>query len=247
MTGARASQGPASHGLVFQCAACRALVVASSVVIDKERERAALPCHACGAACWLPWAGAPGGNRTSTEVVDVEPAHPGAPAARALPSGALVPSSPAAVEVAAGGDADLRSRILERLPELGPVAEGQRDLAAAFDKLLLHWHSEAEHKAFMQRAAMQNELAFAGQRYRLALDVAPADPHAKRAQGEILTLAMVSLNREKDLGSTDADKTRAKLALAFAAALIIAVVSLWWMVKVLRGPPQDAMIEAPPP
>ena len=221
---------------VFQCAACRALSVASSVALDGARERAGLSCDACGAVTWLP-VGAP----SSARVVDVDaPARP-APAPRELPAPAAL-ATRAPTTVATVGSAftdDQRGRIDERIAKLPPGegAPGQGELAHAFARLLGQWTSEGEHKAFLKKASMLGELAFAGQRYRQVLDAVPGDPAAKRAQGEILTLAMASMSQQKDLGTVDEQKNGKALAagLLLIVAIVAAFLVLWKGSDLLRA------------
>ncbi|MBI1946098.1 MAG: hypothetical protein HYS27_10400 [Deltaproteobacteria bacterium] len=219
------------NALIFQCPACRALVGAARA--ELQPGRAGLRCAACGAVAWLPEAGAAG----EAHVVDVE-AEPRVAPPRELPaaSGALVvaaPSAPAPATIMAGPfDAELRARLRERLAALPPSGGAQEELAAAFVELLDTWQGEAAHKALLRRASAAGELAFVGQRYRAVLDVAPNDAAARRAQEEVLALAMATMSATRDLGALGEDQTvKAKRRALWAGVIAFAFVAivLWAM------------------
>jgi hypothetical protein len=87
-----------------------------------------------------------------------------------------------------------RGRVRERLRALADAGTAQQELSAVFERLLAQWHNDAAHKQFLQRASMHNELAFAGQHYRAILGEIPNDAVAKKAQGELIALAMASMS-----------------------------------------------------
>jgi hypothetical protein len=214
--------------LVFQCPSCRALV--GAVAAELQAGRAGLRCEACGAVAWLPDSARTGEAR----VVDVEPAARAA-APRELPpsSVALVVASPATpVSSGATGafSADALARLRERLASMPPPSDPQRDLAAAFERLLGTWEGEAGHKELLKRASGKGELAFIGQRYRAVLDVVPNDAAARRAQGEILTLAMGALSATRDLGAIANDpatRVRRRNLVLSVLAFVFAGLLLW--------------------
>jgi hypothetical protein len=253
-----------ARAVTFQCNACRALVSATSVALDVDRERAGLLCAACGAGSWLPIAGA-GAARAVAPIdaedpVRAEPAAPpgeGAtalvPAGRggaALVSTALVPTPIVSTAGAAGAgltgslSAAQREAIGQRLRALPAPADGQRDLADGFERLLERWADDAEHKQLLRRASLQEELAFAGQRYRAVLDAIPNEPRAKKAQSDILGLAMAAMGQTRDLGSPgEPPKKRLALAAAFAFLMVALAAVLFLSSRLLRGVGGEAMIE----
>ena len=192
-----------ARGLVFQCGACRSLVSAQSVVADPTQERAGLACVVCGGITWLPFASA--SASASAQVVDVHTTSP-SPSLQLASSTALVATATAAnaasVALATTFTEDQRTRIVERLRKLTASGSAQEELSTSFDRLLGLWQSEAEHKALLTKASLVGELAFVGQRYRSILDEVPGDAQAKKAQTELLGLAMATMSREKDLGAT---------------------------------------------
>jgi hypothetical protein len=226
-----ASGGGGVRGVIYQCAACRFLVSARDVVVDAANERAALACDACGARTWLPFAGSAGAH-----VVDVQ-AGPSTSsstsAALSLPvsaasSTAIVPASAVVnvanvANVAPTWSEEQRTRIGARLEKLQASGDAQGELATTFNKLLTTWGSEAEHKNFLKKASLVGELAFAGQRYRAILDEAPGDERAKKAQSDILALAMASMSRDKDFGGAGADNASTQKKLVAAAIVILGV------------------------
>lgn len=207
------------NALIFQCPACRALVGATRA--ELQPGRAGLRCEACGAVAWLQESG----SRVDAQVVDVEPPPRTAPA-RELPptSGALVvapPSAPSAPASQRPFGADVRDRVRVRLESLPPPLDSQLELAAGFELLLDSWHGDAAHKAMLKRASGCGELAFIGQRYRAVLDVVPDDPAARRAQQEILTLAVGALSATRDLGALGEDSAGKTRRRALVAAIIL--------------------------
>ena len=210
-----------ARGLVFQCGACRSLVRAEALATDAGSAspmRAGLPCDACGAVTWLPFGVS--GSGAHVVDVDVRAASVGAALQLAPGSTALTTLTPASMATTATmalasafGD-DARGRIHERLRKLAPAGSVQEDLSTSFERLLAQWHSDAEHRAFLQKASLAGELAFAGQRYRAVLEEAPNDAPAKRAQGELLTLAMASMGRNKDMDMPQSATSRTALAVA---------------------------------
>jgi hypothetical protein len=111
-------------------------------------------------------------------------------------------------------DAEIVQKIRARIEKLPPVAPQQSDLGARFDRLLSSsWSTESEHKKLLKSAALENELAFVGARYRAVLDVVRDEPRAKAAQQELLTLAMATMSKQKDLGELGEGKGSNRAAL----------------------------------
>ncbi len=225
------------NGVIFQCAACRALAVADSIRVDGDR--AGLACTACGAITMLPVAHR-GGARV---VVDAESPRP-APPPKELPApSSLAPAGQVAVRDG-GLDGAARERVAARVARLPPVAEQQETLAAGFDKLLARWDDAAEHKRLLKSAAIAGELAFMGQRYRAVLEEVPGDAAAKTAQNEIMTLAMASLTARKDLGAPEKSAgQRTQWIAAAVLAVVFAAVTLWLLPKLLPPDQDGATIE----
>lgn len=241
-----------ARGVIYQCAACRSLVSARDVVLDASNERAALACDACGARTWLPIAGSARANDEGARVVDVQadaPSSSSSSPALALSttsaSTALVPVVPvgASSAVAATWSDEQRTRIAARLEKLAPTGEAQGELATTFNKLLTTWSSEAEHKNFLTKASLVKELAFAGQRYRAVIEEAPGDERAKKAQSDILVLAMASMSREKDFGSAGPEGVPLQKKLLAAAIVVVGVFVcigiLVYLPRILDPSPSD--------
>lgn len=234
-----------ARGLVFQCGACRSLVSAHSVVADPAQERAGLACAVCGGITWLPSASASGQvvdvhttasspslqlasstalvASTATSATTATPATPANTAATA--NTAASAASAATVALANRFTEDQRARIGDRLRTLAASGAAQEELSMSFDRLLGLWQSEAEHKALLTKASLVGELAFVGQRYRSILDEVPGDPQAKKAQTELLGLAMATMSRDKDLGATvrgGINKNVAAVVIVILTAIICA-------------------------
>ncbi len=189
-----------ARALLFQCGACRSLVSADSVVLDQGQDRAGLSCAVCQAVTWLP-----------------------------LSRGALAPSPSLTAPVTAGViDDDQRARVCKRLLALGPSGSSQEDLASSFERLLGHWHSDVEHKHFLNKASMLGELAFAGQRYRAMLEEVPDEPHAKRAQEDLVALAVAAMSRDAiSPGPGGIHKGAVAVAMLLVTALICGAVAIF--------------------
>jgi hypothetical protein len=221
--------GGHAGGVIYQCASCRSLVSARHVVADTVNERAALACDVCGARTWLPFASA--AQQQGARVVDVEvDARPTEAAARALPTPTMPTTTSASTALVPAGaivwSDEQRARIATRLERASPHGDAQGELAAGFTKLLAEqWSNETEHKNFLKKASLAGELAFAGQRYRAVLEESPGDERAKKAQNDILALAMASMNREKDFGSTGGAGSGTSKKLLAAAVLIAGVLA----------------------
>lgn len=235
--------GGALRGVIYQCASCRSLVSARDVVVDAANERAALACDACGARTWLPLAGSAGAS--GEHVVDVHAeARPSSTLAlsstpTSSPSTALVPATAATAAVTWSDEQ--RTRIGARLDKLAPQGDAQGELASTFSKLFTTWGSEAEHKSFLKKASLVGELAFAGQRYRAILLEAPDDERAKKAQNDILALAMASMGRDAELGSAAPDGASLQKKVLAAgivlAGLLMCIAILVYLPRLLN--PED--------
>jgi hypothetical protein len=222
--------------IVFQCPACRTLVTAAEVSIPLDGSRAGLPCSACRSIAWLPATGA----------VDAESAPQGTapPRARVQPTAslpaptAIAPRAPSEPVAPYGGVAprlteEQRELVHKKLAQLAPAGDAQRGVADDFKKLLGAWEDASAHKGFLQRASAGGELSFAGQSYRAVLDAIPGEPAAKKAQNEILALAMASLASTRDLGAVP-QKGRTTQVLLIAGAVVLLLVTLFAMSRLLR-------------
>lgn len=223
--------------IVFQCPACRSLVTANEVSIPLDGSRAGLPCSACRSIAWLPATGA----------VDAEsaPHEPAAPRARVQPTPSLPPPTAIAprapTEPAPAAHAGVAPRLTEeqrelvhaKLARLPPAGDAQNGVAEDFKKLLRAWEDASAHKGFLQRASASGELSFAGQSYRAVLDAIPGEPAAKKAQNEILALAMASLSSTRDLGAVP-QKGRSLQVILIAGSVVVLLVTLFVMSRLLR-------------
>lgn len=158
---------------------------------------------------------------------------------------ALSPTASVVARSDAGGlTGAQKERLLARLEKAAPNSDGQRDLAQSFLRLLDEWERESDHKQFLKKASTLNELAFAGARYRAFLAEVPGDVRAKAAQDDILTFAMASLSRQRDLGRADEKAGKNSVLTALIAFTILGVVLLF-LPDLLRGLRQAATIETP--
>lgn len=222
--------------MIVQCPACRALVVADSVVV--EGTRAGLRCTACAVITWLPTTSPstavlplpapPVLVVTSLPAVSTMPTAPTMPAAQVLPSvptlpsTAMTPLAPTAVTaIVAGFDTDVVERIHAKVPVLVSPSPEQADLAARFSRLLSHWHNDAEHKQLLKAAALVNELPLVGARYRAVLDVVREDPRARAAQQELISLAMVTMTQTR---TVTAERSGLGTGLKAAVGIVIVLV-----------------------
>lgn len=235
--------GPSAR-VLFQCPACRALSNTGALVVDESGARAGLACEACGVTTWLPLL--PHGQASVGP--EVSPAG-GAPLP--LVVGAAPPGAPAQSEAAAahpsapGGpfSPETLARIKARLARMKRGA-GDRAIGDAFERVLSCWTDEAEHKQFLQKAATLGLLAEAGQRYRVVLDEQPTDEVARKAQSQVLTLAMTTLKHTRDLGAPGHERQRSggQVALAGAVILLLLLGLGVAMTRVLRVSAGEAMI-----
>lgn len=231
-----------ARALVFQCGACRSLVSVHAAVIDKSQDRAGLPCEVCGGVTWLPVAAAAGSH-----VVDVTAGSAEVAPLQLGASSALAPTaSPAAVTP--GFNVEARERIGHRLQKLGASGPAQEDLSRSFERLLGHWHSESEHKQLLQKASLVDELAFIGQRYRAVLAEEPGDAAAKKAQNELIGLAMASMSHVRDDGATGSGgRNRNILAAAILiVTMIICGALVIYLPRLLRVDAGDESMEPAP-
>jgi hypothetical protein len=143
-----------------------------------------------------------------------------------------------------------RELVHKKLAQLAPAGDAQRGVADDFRKLLGAWEDTSAHKSFVQRASAGGELSFAGQAYRAVLEAIPGEPAAKKAQNEILALAMASLSSTRDLGAVP-QKGRTTQVLLIAGAIVLLLVTLFVVSRLLRpdaggstmGPDPRAMPE----
>jgi hypothetical protein len=216
--------------VVYQCPTCKNLVTVSAAMVDADR--AGLVCASCGATTWLP-----GAQASRGDVIDVEVRPSSAPSlspTTAAGASAIVPRAAQAVAGAGAWSHEERERVDGRVAKLTPATPGQAEVHASFHKLLDAWASDVEHKAFVKKSSLAGELAFAGQLYRAVLDAAPLDPFAKRAQGEILTVAMATMSASRDLGSTE-KSSGARNAFFLVVAVVLMAVVVFVGVKLLKN------------
>ncbi len=212
--------------VIVQCSACRALVPVSAVHVDTAGG-AGLPCAACGVVTWLPPVGAPSSSIVPTST-------PAPPAPLASTTSALAPP---AVQSPGGAIQDVRAQLVPVLDALPTPDEEQQPLDAAFRALLPVWQDAAAHTAFLKRASATDQLAFAGQRYRAALQQMPGDERAKKAQQDLLRLAMAHLS-----SGMGVEPKRGTSPWALAATAVLLIASIGFLVWVLTD---IAVVDAP--
>jgi hypothetical protein len=122
-------------------------------------------------------------------------------------------------------DDDARTRILARWSALGDVNAAQAPLATRLERLLRGaWSDDAEHKAVLKAASVADELGFVGGRYRAVLDVVRDEPHARAAQQELLTLAMLTMKGTRDFDGAGDGRGKSKVYIAALAVALIGFV-----------------------
>lgn len=205
--------------MIVQCPSCRALVAVSAVILDEGR--AGIRCEACGEVSWLP---AEGATATSS-------AAP-APTSRPAPTSKPAPISRPATTSKPGAELPVEA-CRERLLGLPEVDDGARPLVEAFDTLLERWDDFEEHKRLIQRASLSGQLPVLGVRYRTVLEVRPEEPVARRAQQEILALAMATLTPSAAVDTSGA--RRYGIVAAAVTSLLFLGIMLWYVVRML-GP-----------
>ncbi len=234
--------------MIVQCPSCRALVGVDSVVVDGQR--AGLRCSACTAVAWLPTTlTAPSlPARTTTTTTTATPPLTSLPAVSVVPptttavaaiptlappaftAAAFVPLPHTAV--VAGFDDNVIARVMAKIPELQSPSPEQAELAARFTRLLPQWHNEIEHKQLLKAAALINELALVGARYRAVLDVVREEPRARAAQQELVSLAMVTMGQSKTVSSSSGLAVGVKVAAGIITLLVVGggvVAGVSWM------------------
>lgn len=183
--------------MIVQCPACRELAQVERAVLDEGGRRAGLTCSACGGVSWLP-----------TDRADASDAAPVGAAA-----GGGSPATASSAPSASAADPALEEAALG-LPATGAaeelVVEGLR-------QLLLRWDDPAAHRALIQRASEAGALPALGVRYRRVLEMRPGDEAAKRAQQEILNLALAAFSSRPDASDRDDMQKRARAVLSLAA------------------------------
>jgi hypothetical protein len=189
-----------------------------------DADRAGLVCGACGTTTWLPSAS---GARSGDVIdVDVKPApQPTAMVSRPPTVPQIAPAAAASTALTTSGSAwtqEERARVDERLAKV----PGSPDARDGFVKLLASWSNEAEHKLYLKKVALAGDLAQAGQMYRAVLDALPLDPFAKKAQGEILTLAMATMSAKRDISSPEKGPGRNMAILVVGGLLLLVALAV---------------------
>jgi hypothetical protein len=136
-------------------------------------------------------------------------------------------------------------KLQARLARMPAPTESQRVLDDSFKKLLTRWEVDEDHKALVKLASLQGDLGFVGTRYRAVLDVAPDDTRAKKAQNDILALAMSQMAAVQ--GTANAEPARGKGAILIAAVLFFVVAIGWFSTQAMKGlfqPPAGPGLES---
>jgi hypothetical protein len=134
------------------------------------------------------------------------------------------PSAPAAPALAVDGG-QLRALVDAKLLP----SETQRALADKLAPLCLRWGEKDAHKEWVSAAAVVDELAFAGQVYRLAIEADGADAMAKVGRDLVLGQAVARLEGSRVV--VEADGGRAKKLVLGVALLALAVVAIVVLVE----------------
>lgn len=226
----------------------------------KSAVRAAFSCGMCHTSSSLPLSGF---NPTSLPI----PTAPAVPAAPVVPvvaapvavapaaavssaappavSSAVTPAAASiatdvAVRTTTGADAwQVIREKLDKLPHTG--IDGA--LHSSFLLLLEDWSNLDRHKKLLQQANIANQLTSLGTRYRTVLDSKPAEEIvavAKKMQNEIITLAMIQMNQQKSLTTTDdaegnSSKKRWMVAGGIALMFLLAgaIIFVWKQIQSL--------------
>lgn len=251
--------------LVVQCPHCRLLTPIHTLNVvaanganggdgqGKSAVRAAFSCGMCHTLSSLPLSGF-----TPTSLpIPTAPAAPAAPVVPNVPVAvapvAVTPAVPPAVTPAAASiatdvavrtttGADAWQAIREKLDKL-PHTGIDGALHSSFLLLLEDWSNLDRHKKLLQQANIANQLTSLGTRYRTVLDSKPAEEIvavAKKMQNEIITLAMIQMNQQKSLTTTDdaegnSSKKRWMVAGGIALMFLLAgaIIFVWKQIQSL--------------
>lgn len=261
-----------ASGVIYQCPACRALVVVATCIV--EGERAGLRCMSCRVVSWLPAAGVRSTNLLSekpatadeSSVPGTQPGHsetrvlPAQPSdgpsvetplwsaayrpPPPVPSSTSVSSVPSASTAMVGWSAEQHGDVAERVAKVAPHSDAQGDLLREFRALFVNWSHAPAHRLLLQKASLAGELAFVGGCYRAVLDVVKQDPQAKAAQSELLTLAMASLPRDNDVESV-AQASRMARGVLIAVVLLLTGATVLFLMKWMSTGDISSLLGAP--
>lgn len=102
------------------------------------------------------------------------------------------------------------------------VEDKQRGLIALWDHALLHWNEEAAHRALLEAADSQNDLAFVAKRYRALLDEGSL-PHLEVAEAQLNKITTLAFSR-LEASRSEAPQTR-RFVTFFALLVSILLIS----------------------
>lgn len=179
--------------MIVQCPACRELAKVERALVNADGSRAGLCCSACGVVTWLP--------------ADVDGSAPRLEATRAR-----APEDEPAVVL----DPKLEEAVLG-LPATTP---GEQAVVDGLRELLPRWHDAEAHRALIRRAHTADSLPALGVRYRRVLEALPHDEASRRAQQEILGLAMATFSTR---AGPPGERTGGQRAQTIAALVVVAV------------------------
>lgn len=204
--------------MIVQCPACRALVAVSSVVLGEGK--AGVRCGECGEVSWL--------------VGEQEQSHSQTEGQRQTESQRQTEGQSQTESQSQPQTQSLPlEAVRERLSALPEPGEGAAFVVEGFEGLLGCWDDHAEHKKLVQQASLAGQLPALGVRYRAVLEVCRDEPMARRAQQEILALAMATL-----APAAPVDREGPKRYLT-VAALVISLVSVGimglYLLRMMRG------------
>ena len=197
--------------MIFQCLHCRALVVTKGGVI--KHEEIGVICGQCDQATWLPILQERSESASPSPVILPLPTSLAQSGLQAIPL-----ELPQEEEIAITDtlqSAPIREKpVLATKPEpnqgfkklqekglgnaLDELCQGENaifSMGTAFRRLLEeNWYHEGAHRTFVQKAAANGHLPFAGQLYALVSQRFPEEEMSENAKTQILTHAMAQMS-----------------------------------------------------
>ena len=150
-------------------------------------------------------------------------------------SGDPLPPSSGAEKNALTGSGSAADPIRDAIASVGPVDDASRPVVDALLALVPSWDDLDAHKKLVRRAALEEQLAPLGVRYRAVMQVRPDDATSKAAQEEILAQALVRMKSAP--GGSNQDLERGKMVTKVAMAVVALLMggAIWFMVASMRS------------